>query len=61
VLIGIKSIGPTINYLAPLLGCLRLQSGWEYAYTLTLTVSFLLTASVSMELYRKIKQQKFYV
>ena len=53
-LTGLKSIGPIVNYLAPLSGAGALMSNWSYVYATTLVASYLVSATVSFELYRKI-------
>jgi len=52
-LTGLKSIGPIINYLASLSSIIPLL-GWDHVYTITLAVSYLISAAVSLGVYRKI-------
>ena len=52
-LTGLKSIGSLINYLAPLSSNI-LTFNWNYAYTIALTVSYLVSILISLELYKKV-------
>lgn len=54
-LAGLKSIGPIVNYLVLLLPNTPLFN-WDHVYTITLAISYLISATISFELCRKIIQ-----